>query len=159
MRPVLQIRNRQKTRPLDLRRFRSVLGHALKNELELTCFELCFHVVGDEEMTSLNETFLQHAGTTDVITFDLRDLESGDALAGEIFICMDEALRQAERYRTSGFSEVVRYAVHGVLHLTGFDDKTPTGRRIMKRRENRLMEKLEKQFALRTTQGKTTRKP
>ena len=43
-------------------------------------------------------------------------------LHGEIFICVDEAIRQARRFGTIWQSEIVRYLIHGVLHLLGFDD-------------------------------------
>ena len=46
-------------------------------------------------------------------------------LHGEIFICVDEAVLQARKFRTSWQSEIVRYLVHGVLHLLGHDDSRP----------------------------------
>ena len=46
-------------------------------------------------------------------------------LHGEIFICVDEAVWQARKFRTSWQSEIVRYLVHGVLHLLGHDDSRP----------------------------------
>jgi len=66
---------------------------------------------------------LRHAGATDVIAFDYSIRASH--LRGEIFICVDEALVQARRFRTTWQSESVRYVVHGVLHLLGFDDRRP----------------------------------
>jgi probable rRNA maturation factor len=69
-------------------------------------------------------------------------------LCGEIFICVDEAVLQARRFRTSWPSEVVRYLVHGVLHLRGYDDLQPAARRRMKRQENRLLRALAARFSL-----------
>jgi len=45
-------------------------------------------------------------------------------------------------------SEVVRYIVHGVLHLLGHDDLRADLRRKMKREENRLVRLLARRFAL-----------
>jgi len=45
-------------------------------------------------------------------------------LLGEIYICVDEAVLQARKFGTSWQSEVIRYLVHGVLHLLGFDDSS-----------------------------------
>ena len=68
---------------------------------------------------------------------------------GEIFICIDDAVKQARQFRTTWQSELVRYLIHGVLHLVGYDDLTPAGRRAMKREENRLLRMLSRQFSLR----------
>jgi probable rRNA maturation factor len=113
-------------------------------------------------MTTLNETFLQHEGSTDVITFDYVDngragspLPAGGAhgvtrptLHGEIFICVDEALLQARKFKTAWQPEIVRYVVHGVLHLLGHDDSQPAARRKMKREETRLLRGLSRRFSL-----------
>ena len=58
------------------------------------------------------------------------------------------AVKQAKEFQSSWQSEVVRYVVHGVLHLLGYDDLQPALRRRMKREENRLVRRLAKRFAL-----------
>jgi len=68
-------------------------------------------------------------------------------LHGELFICIDDAVAQARPFRTTWQSEIVRYVVHGILHLQGFDDSTPDARRKMKRQENHLMRALAKRFS------------
>jgi probable rRNA maturation factor len=125
----------------------------LFTELEITEAELGIHLVGAKEMARVNWQFLQHAGSTDVITFDhseKRHAECGmrKELHGELFICVDDAVAQAKEFGTIWQAEVVRYVVHGVLHLLGYDDLKPALRRVMKREENRLVRRLEKRFAL-----------
>jgi probable rRNA maturation factor len=61
---------------------------------------------------------------------------------------VDEAIIQARRFRTSWPAELVRYLVHGVLHLRGFDDHTAADRRRMKTEENRLLRLLAGRFPL-----------
>ncbi len=136
----LGIRNRQRLRKINPRQFRKILLAALKN-LGVGQFELGIHIVGAAEMTRLNETFLRHKGSTDVITFDHSSLVTRppSLLHGEIFICIEEAVAQAKRFRTSWQSELVRYAVHGVLHLLGHDDARAAARRKMKREEDRIL--------------------
>jgi probable rRNA maturation factor len=109
-------------------------------------FELGLHLVGELEMTRLNETYLHHRGSTDVITFDYCEPNQTDFLMGEIFVCVPEAMTQARRFRTSWQKEVVRYAVHGVLHLCGYDDQAGRSRRKMKKEENRLLKRLAARF-------------
>jgi rRNA maturation RNase YbeY len=61
---------------------------------------------------------------------------------------VDVAVLQARKFGTSWQSEVVRYLVHGVLHLTGFDDSSAGARRKMKREENRRLDELSRRFTL-----------
>jgi rRNA maturation RNase YbeY len=71
---------------------------------------------------------------------------------GELFICVDEAVLQAKKFKTSWQSEIVRYLVHGVLHLLGHDDFKPA-RRKMKREENRWCTNFPKSFRSRKSRG------
>ena len=143
----LLIRNRQRVRRINPRLFRKILLAALDN-LCVEQFELGIHIVGAAEMTRLNETFLRHKGSTDVITFDYSSLVTrhSSLLHGEIFLCIDEAIAQAKRFRTNWQSELVRYAIHGVLHLLGYDDKRADARRKMKREENKMLDAIKSQF-------------
>ena len=100
-------------------------------------------------MTRINQTFLNHAGSTDVITFDYSVPAPTPCLAGEIFICVDDAVRQAREFGTTWPAEVVRYLVHGLLHLEGYDDLITARRRAMKREEHRVLEDLAERFPLR----------
>ena len=148
----ITVRNRQRVRRVDARQLKKILAAALA-ELDVESCELCFHLVGAKTMARVNWNFLQHEGSTDVITFDLAEGKRQKAkgkieLAGEIFICLDDAVAQAREFGTSWQSELVRYAVHGVLHLLGHDDLRPIPRKRMKREENHLVRLLARQFRL-----------
>lgn len=80
-------------------------------------------LLSDPEMAALNEERLGHAGPTDVLTFDLH--EHADCLEGEIAMSVETAGRQALQRGHSVKAELALYAVHGVLHLLGYDDKDP----------------------------------
>jgi probable rRNA maturation factor len=147
---ALTLRNRQRVRPLDLRLLRRIVRALLLEAWPEGQFDLAIYVVAAPEMTRLNETFLQHQGSTDVITFDYADSAAPELLHGELFICVDEALIQARRFRTTWQSELVRYAVHGVLHLLHYDDRASHARRRMKAAEDDLVRRLARQFAFRT---------
>ena len=148
----LALRNRQRVRPVDLRLLRRVINGLLFN-LGVKDFDLTIQLINKHEMTRLNETRLRHAGSTDVITFDYG--ETDGLLAGEIFVCVDEALIQAARFRVIWQEELIRYIVHGVLHLRGHDDLRPKARRLMKREEGRRLKRLAREFPL----SKLARKP
>jgi rRNA maturation RNase YbeY len=142
----LSLRNRQRTRRLNLGLLRRIARALLEEFLPRKQFELGLILTGATEMARLNESYLRHAGPTDVIAFDYSNAKQRDWIDGEIFICVDEALVQARRFHTTWQGEVVRYLVHGVLHLCGYDDKSSARRRTMKAVENRLVRRLASRF-------------
>jgi probable rRNA maturation factor len=152
----LLLRNRQRARALNLPFLRRIAKTLLEELFQTESFDLGVYLVGANEMTKLNNSFLAHPGSTDVITFDYseiptqapRALNPPPALHGEIFICADEAVRQARQFNTTWQNEVARYLIHGLLHLQGQDDLNPAARRKMKRKENDLLRKLARQFDL-----------
>jgi probable rRNA maturation factor len=151
------IANRQRTKKINSRFLKQVAAN-LFAELGIPEAELGINLVGAREMALVNETFLQHGGPTDVITFDHRNCEVPSAkceveIHGELFICVEVAIRQAKEFKSSWQLEVVRYVVHGVLHLLGHDDLRPHLRRKMKREENRLVLLLAKRFSLAQRSG------
>jgi probable rRNA maturation factor len=158
---------RARSLPVDVKVLRQITRKLLEQLLSLQHFELGIHLVRAPEMARINETFLHHAGPTDVITFDYSDSVGDDVrslklksnpkpphagsckcLTGELFVCHDVALSQAKEFHTSWQSEIVRYVVHGILHLQGFDDHAPADRRKMKREENRLLRALCRRFPI-----------
>lgn len=78
---------------------------------------------------------------TDVLTFDLRDDDS-DAIEGEIVVSVDTARYQADHRGLDLRDELLRYVIHGVLHLNGLDDHTTAGRRQMRKAENDVLRTL-----------------
>jgi rRNA maturation RNase YbeY len=134
---------------VDLRLLRRVAQTLLRDTQPNASFDLGIYLVATPEMTRLNEIFLRHKGSTDVITFNYTEPSDQPCLHGEIFICLDEATSQARRFHTTWQSELVRYIVHGVLHLLGYDDQDRRARRRMKGAESALVRRLARQFALR----------
>lgn len=149
----LTIHSRQSTRGVEVTLLRRIAKDLFAGLPQVQAAELGICLVAAPEMSRINEAFLQHAGSTDVITFNYsepatRNSEAAPHLQGEIFICVDEAVAQARCFRTTWQSELVRYLVHGVLHLLGHDDQAAVDRRKMKRVENRLVKVLTARFAL-----------
>lgn len=145
----LQVRNLQRDRTLNSKFLRELARTLLEEELRLGCYELGITFVSAARMAAMNQQYLGHEGSTDVITFDHREgykAEGGDGseaeLAGEIFISVSDAWKQAREFSTSWQEELVRYIVHGVLHLRGFDDLVAAKRKTMKREEDRLVRRM-----------------
>jgi probable rRNA maturation factor len=94
-------------------------------------------VVDAEEITELNRRFLGHAEPTDVLSFPMQD-ETSD-LFGEVIVCAAVAAREAKKRNISFDAELALYAVHGLLHLLGYDDSTPGKRARMQERERAIL--------------------
>ena len=148
----INVVNRQRVKTINVRWLRQITQAALA-ELNVETAELGITLLSARAMAQLNWRYLQHEGATDVITFDHSIAEVGARKAdrrlhGELFICVDVAVAQANVFHTCWQAEVVRYVVHGILHLLGYDDTKPALRRTMKRAENRLVRRLAAAFAL-----------
>ncbi len=93
-------------------------------------------VLDDVKIHDMNKKFLSHDYPTDVITFPLGE---GTEIEGEIYISADTARKQAEEYNVSFTNELLRLAVHGALHLMGYDDATDEERGRMHELENKYI--------------------
>jgi rRNA maturation RNase YbeY len=114
-----------------VRKVRSMLASSLQ--------ELSIALVGNPQMSELHHEFLGILGPTDVLTFELDSDSRGRVTSGEIAICVPEARRQAKLRGGKIEHEVLLYAIHGMLHLSGFDDKSDRGFQLMHRREDQIL--------------------
>ncbi|GHT01735.1 endoribonuclease YbeY [Bacteroidia bacterium] len=93
---------------------------------------LCYIFCSDEEILKLNEKFLNHDYYTDIITFDY---SVKDTISGDMFISLDSVRSNAKKYATLENEELRRVMVHGLLHLCGYNDKTPQDIKFMRAQE------------------------
>ena len=88
------------------------------------------------ELLRLNREFLGHDYDTDVITFPIES----DPLEGEVYISVEMARTQAGEEWVRFYEEARRLAIHGALHLIGYDDATPEQKRTMRELEDRFLQ-------------------
>lgn len=93
--------------------------------------------VSSKKIIEINKKFLNHDYPTDVISFDYSD--ENNSFDGEIFICYDIALENSKRFNVSLDNELKRLIIHGMLHLVGFDDQSPSQKRKMKKFEDEIL--------------------
>jgi probable rRNA maturation factor len=104
--------------------------------------ELSLALVGDKRMALLHEQFMNVSGPTDVLTFPLDLDPRGRPLSGEVVVCVPEARRQAKERKVPVERELLLYALHGLLHLCGYDDRTGEDFRAMHRAEDQILTRL-----------------
>lgn len=88
----------------------------------------------DEYLLIVNQTYLKHNTYTDIITFN--NSEDPAVISGDIFISIDRVKDNARQLAISFDSELHRVLVHGILHLVGYNDKTPRQKVTMRNKEN-----------------------
>jgi probable rRNA maturation factor len=134
--------NRQKIVPVDKPALRRAVLHTLASE-GVAAARIHLVIVDDATIQGLNRRYLSHDEPTDVLTFPQADEGGGDGiLEGEIVISAQTAARAAPDYRSSVEDEMALYAVHGVLHLLGYDDLETSARARMRSREKTILAEL-----------------
>lgn len=108
----------------------SVVFHELP-KVELLVISIIFQ--SDSELLELNNRVFDHNYYTDIITFELE--RSASHIDTEIYISLDRANENAERFHSDLRSEVLRLVIHGILHLAGYTDKSPSAKKRMQKRE------------------------
>jgi len=86
----------------------------------------------------LNKQFLNHDEPTDVISFPLSG-KGAKTLEGEIVVGAEVARTRAAELRHDEQQELALYAIHGLLHLCGYDDTTDAAVRRMRARERHYL--------------------
>jgi probable rRNA maturation factor len=104
--------------------------------------DLSVAIVGSKRMAALHKEFLGQTGATDVLTFELEHDRRGRVISGEVVICAAVAARWAKRNGHSVGRELLLYALHGLLHLCGWDDKTETGFAKMHAKEDQILKQI-----------------
>lgn len=111
--------------PLELGRVEEVVRHVLAAE-QVPAAEISIAFLADPEIATLNEGYLAHQGATDVISFALHG--EGERPLGDIYVGAEQAGRQAAEVGVPVQEELLRLAIHGTLHVLGYDHPAETER-------------------------------
>ncbi len=103
--------------------------------------------VSTEEIKELNGVYRNKDAVTDVLSFpqfeDLNEVpEAGEVCLGDVVICPEQALLQADEYGHSGERELVYLFVHSMFHLLGYDHMNEEEKMEMRNQEEKIMNKI-----------------
>jgi len=138
MSPLISVRNLQRNVPVNATPLQNFAGRAVQRCLQLRkqkrtdlsrLREVFVWLISDRGMSRLHRQFLGEIGPTDVLTFQ----------HGEIFISVETAKQHAHAFGNPLVRELQLYIIHGLLHLHGFDDRTPAEARKMQRTQERIL--------------------
>lgn len=108
-------------------------------------YEVSVIFVSKAKIQEINKTYRNIDKETDVISFSyLEDTEKFTNITtlGDIFICLDIMKEQAKMYNHSEEREVAFLAVHGLLHLLGYDHEDQEAEKIMFQKQEDILNNL-----------------
>lgn len=121
----------------DTLNYEKIILKALSNEKNEKTIEIIF--VDNNLMQQMNNFYRQINRPTDVLSFINDDLE--DTSLGDVFINIEQAKKQAQEYQHSIEREIAFLAVHGYLHLIGYDHETKEDEEIMFSLQEKILNK------------------
>lgn len=113
--------------------------------------EVDITIVDDEEIHTLNRDYRNVDRPTDVLSFALDEGEEEEPelldgpeehLLGDIIISAETAQRQGEEFGHGLEREIVYLAVHGLLHLLGYDHMTDEDKKVMRAKEEEALREI-----------------
>lgn len=130
----------------DVKEYKKLIRNVLKHEKSDKYFNIIF--VTKDRIQQINNDYRGINKVTDVITFALMENPSeifmeAELELGDVFICIDRAKEQAAEYNHSIEREMGFLAVHGYLHLIGYDHMTLEDEVVMFKKQDEILEKAE----------------
>jgi probable rRNA maturation factor len=101
--------------------------------------QLSISLLSAEEMSNINERYLDREGPTDVLAFPMQEESAGGFLLGDVIICPDFIAECKNEYGVEDGKELEFVAVHGILHLLGYEDEDEAGALAMDRRQREIL--------------------
>lgn len=150
--PILLNNLQEKKRILDgqLKLMENILNYGIDLHQKPNA-EVSVVLVDDDYIRKLNAQYRKMDRPTDVLSFPVGDDLTGlpIEILGDIYLSVERALEQSAEYGHSFERELCYLAVHGLLHLLGFDHHSDPDTEVMRREEEKIMEK----FALGRNSG------
>jgi probable rRNA maturation factor len=130
----------QEVVPVNRGRTREIVRAVLDGE-GIDDAEISLAFVDNPTIQQLNQRYLGHNEPTDVLSFPLSEPNAG-RLAGELVVGVEVAKTQAEELGHDVQAELALCVIHGLLHLCGYDDKSPSATEKMRKREGHYLQLL-----------------
>ncbi|MHC0035871.1 rRNA maturation RNase YbeY [Pseudoneobacillus sp. C159] len=127
----------------------NILAFAAKKQNVESGSEISITFVTNEKIQEINRDYRQKDHPTDVISFAMEELGEGEIefefedqprILGDIIISIPKAKEQADEYGHSFMRELGFLAVHGFLHLLGFDHETEEEEKVMFSLQREILE-------------------
>jgi len=135
---LLEILDEQDELTVDLEKVRTICERIL-DDYGVRSGKMNVVLVNSDTIQQFNRDFLQHDYPTDTISFPIEDRRDEGHLEGEVLVCTEIAKERAKEFGWSAEEELLLYIIHGMLHLTGFDDGLPEQQAMMQEKEREYL--------------------
>jgi probable rRNA maturation factor len=115
------------------------IAKTISKEENVVFADLNFIFCNDDYLLDINKQYLQHDYYTDIITFDYKNKKS---VSSDIFISVDRVLDNSLSLNVSFERELQRIIIHGMLHLSGYEDNMAELRKAMSLKEDYYLDKI-----------------
>ncbi len=110
--------------------------------------EISLTFVDMEEIQQLNREYRGVDSVTDVLSFpqfeSVEDFPgTGEIIMGDVVICTEKAMLQAEEFGHSPEREIIYLFTHSLLHLMGYDHMEQDEKQIMRQKEEAVMNRID----------------
>ena len=95
----------------------------------------------NDKLNSFKQEYFDDDVLTDIVTFPIKN---DNDLEAEIYISVEMAQINADEFKVSLNNELSRLIIHGVLHLTGFNDDTEESKKIMFSKQEEIISNFQK---------------
>lgn len=138
-----------KVKDSDIELVEKLLQHAAKVEGIEEGTELSITFVTNEAIHEINKEYRQKDAPTDVISFALEELGEGETaiiaegmprILGDVIISIDRTREQAEEFGHSFERELGFLAIHGFLHVLGYDHMNEEDEKVMFGKQDEILE-------------------
>lgn len=130
---------------IDLEDLKHTINYALETENVNNAF-MNIIIIDNEKIHQINKEYRGIDRPTDVISFALEDdktfVKTDFRVLGDIYISIDKVHEQARSYGHSFRRELSFLAVHGIMHLLGYDHMNPDDEKIMFGKQEKILNEL-----------------
>lgn len=124
--------------PLTQKNISDIINSVFKGERKKYS-EININFVTDSNIRKINKNYLKHDYVTDIITFVYSG--NGNIIDCEMFISAAQVKKNSNIYKTSYVNELQRVLIHGCLHALGYNDKSESQKKVIRKKEGYYLDK------------------
>ena len=135
---------------------KKIVEYALEEEnINVDSVSVSIQAVDKEEIRRINKEYRNVDSSTDVLSFPIftkeeleeiskssKDKKISNIEIGDVILCIDVIKEHAKEYETGIYRETMYMITHSIFHLLGYDHMTEDEKKVMRKKEEKVLEKI-----------------